>query len=206
MTASDQATATTIDFDALLASERTWHFDPWHTTIQFATRNRGAGRVRGRFVHAAGTVESGPAVGDASVSVTIDVASLTTGVSVRDQHLRSPAFFDVLQYPTATFESTAVVRDGVEEAIVLGQLSFRGDKHEARLATRWEGSADDPFREGSRHLAFSGSTVLRLSELGMGQPLTAFKVPGIGDTVELTLDVVLLPYDPTPMLSDIPID
>jgi polyisoprenoid-binding protein YceI len=192
--------------DGLLSTQQTWRLDPWHTAVQFATRNRGAGRVRGRFLHASGTVTTGADVSEAQISVEIDTASLTTGVSARDHHLRGAGFFDVERFPTATFVSREVVRDGAEEAILAGDLTFKGQTQQVRLAVRWEGSADDPFVEGATHLAFSATGTLRLSELGLGQPLGQFKVPGLGDTVDLLLDVVLISYDPAPLAKHIPID
>ena len=195
-----------VGVDDLLATQQMWYLDPWHTAVHFATRNRGAGRVRGRFLHTSGTVTPGADLSEATVRVEIDAASLTTGVSARDHHLRTAGFVDVEQFPTATFASREVVRDGIEEAILVGDLTFKGRSQELRLAVRFEGSADDPFREGATHVAFSATGSLRLSELGLGQPLGRFKVPGLGDTVELTLDVVLVSYDPAPMVSGIPID
>jgi polyisoprenoid-binding protein YceI len=197
---------TRFDIDGILAEQRTWYFDPWHTAVHFVTRNRGAGHVRGRFLHSTGFLTSGADVTAARISAVIDTRSLTTGVAARDHHLRSADFFDVERHPAATFESTAVIRDGVEEMVVVGELLLKGEKHTVHLATRWEGTADDPFSEGVTHLALSATTTLRLSEVGMGQALNRFRIPGIGDTVDLTLDVVLLPYDPAPKLADIPID
>lgn len=206
MSADVQESSAGTGLDGLLATNQTWHLDPWHSAVQFATRNRGAGRVRGRFIHASGSVTTGADLSEATATVEIDTASLTTGVSARDHHLRSGAFFDVDQFPTATFVSRELVRDGVEEAILVGDLTFKGQSQEVRLAVRWEGSADDPFQEGATHLAFSATGSLRLSELGLGQPLGRFKVPGLGDTVDLVLDVVLVSYDPATKITDIPID
>jgi hypothetical protein len=74
------------------------------------------------------------------------------------------------------------------------------------LNTRWEGIAPDPFSDAS-HLAFEARGRVTLTEFGLGQELMpGLLVPGLGDAVDLLLDVVLLPYDPAPKLADIPID
>lgn len=61
----------------------------------------------------------------ATTRVTIDVASIDTGIRMRDDHLRTEDFFDVARHPRATFVSSAVRRDG-ERFAVAGQLTIRG--------------------------------------------------------------------------------
>jgi polyisoprenoid-binding protein YceI len=61
-----------------------------------------------------------------SVSITIDAASINTRVEMRDNHLRSPDFFDVAKYPTITFKSVSVTSTSANKVDVVGDLTVRG--------------------------------------------------------------------------------
>ena len=193
--------------DTAISARDHWYVDPWHTAVHFAVFNRGAGRVRGRFTRVAGTLVPGADdIANTKVEVSIEADSFTTGVSMRDRHLKSGDFLDVERHPTISFEADRLVRTGSLHGELHGRLDFRGMPMEVTLAVEWAGSAQDPFREDERHLAFSATGRLSLRELGLGQELLpGLRIPGLGDAVELVLDVVLVPYDPTPMLKDIPV-
>jgi polyisoprenoid-binding protein YceI len=88
--------------------------DKAHSEVTFQVRHL-LTKVRGRFSDFSGTVhldDEEPA--NASVSLTIDAASIDTNNTDRDQHLRSDDFFAVATYPTITFESSRVVRTSTE--------------------------------------------------------------------------------------------
>ncbi|MGW1540039.1 YceI family protein [Streptomyces sp. NPDC002309] len=192
--------------DTALSARDLWYVDPWHTAVHFAVLNRGAGRVRGRFTHLAGTLVPGKdGLSDTQVEVIIEAASITTGVVTRDNHLRS-AFLDVEHHPTIRFLSDRLTRTGPLHGVLGGSLEVRGRPFATELAVHWAGTAQDPFRAEARHLAFSATGRLSLTSLGLAQDLLpGLRIPGLGDTLDLTLDVVLVPYDPTPMLRDIPV-
>ena len=60
------------------------------------------------------------------VEVSIDTASINTNVAKRDEHLRSPDFFNVAKYPAMTFVSTKVVKAGTGKLKVTGDLTLHG--------------------------------------------------------------------------------
>src|SRR5690606_12015883 len=83
--------------------------DPAHTAVTFAIEHAGISTVFGRFNKVDGSVtvdESDPTKN--AFQITIDAASIDTGVERRDNHLRTADFFDVEQFPTITFTSTQV--------------------------------------------------------------------------------------------------
>lgn len=88
--------------------------DPGHTFVTFEVDHFGTSTNRGRFDKKQGSVEFDPAAKTAKVDLTIDTASLNTGVEAFTGHLKSKDFFDVAQFPTARFEA--------------GQATFAGDK------------------------------------------------------------------------------
>jgi 8-hydroxy-5-deazaflavin:NADPH oxidoreductase len=89
----------------------TWTIDPAHSSISFSVRHLMVTKVRGSMGAFGGAITV-PADGTPSVSAEIAVGSVSTGNDERDAHLKSAKFFDVEQYPTATFVSTAVWADG----------------------------------------------------------------------------------------------
>ena len=88
-----------------------------------------------------------------TVEVTLDAASINTGHAKRDEHLRSPDFFDVTQYPTITFVSKKVTKAGMNKLKVIGNLTIHGMTKE--IAVDVEGPSPevkDPwgnFRRGA---------------------------------------------------------
>src|SRR5688572_19417323 len=88
-----------------------WNIDPTHSQAEFGVRHMMIATVKGRFSDIAGTVvvEDGDPT-TAQIDVSISVASIDTRVGQRDQHLRSPEFFDAEKFPNLTFRSTSVER------------------------------------------------------------------------------------------------
>ncbi|MDX1389869.1 MAG: YceI family protein, partial [Acidobacteriota bacterium] len=101
-----------------------WTIDPAHTSIGFTVRHLKVAKVRGSFTSFSGTITAGETPADSSVDVTIEAASIDTGVEDRDEHLRSPDFLEVEEYPTLSFESTAV-RETDSGLEVDGDLTIR---------------------------------------------------------------------------------
>ena len=80
----------------------------------------------GRFARFSGDVVVDPAaLTSARISLTIDSASLDTGIEMRDNHLRSSDFFEVERFPTVTFQSVRVEAAG-RRATVVGRLTLHG--------------------------------------------------------------------------------
>ena len=94
-----------------------WKLDPGHAEIGFVGRHFMLTKVRGRFTVVDATIEIADAPGDSHVEATIDMASVASGDEARDGHLRSPDFFDVESWPTASFRLGA---KGVGEAGTIG--------------------------------------------------------------------------------------
>src|SRR5262245_23284122 len=103
----------------------TWKFDTAHTSASFSAKHLMVTTVRGHFASPTGTLEfdpENPAAG--RVEATIDATTLVTGVTDRDNHLKSADFLEVDKYSTITFKSTKVELKGDSEGKVTGDLTI----------------------------------------------------------------------------------
>lgn len=145
----------------------TWSIDPTHSEAGFEIAHMMFAKVRGRFQEMEGTVRLGPdgAVEESSVEAVIQAASIHTGQAQRDEHLRSPDFFDAESYPTVTFLSTGVRDLGDGELAVTGELTMHGVTREVELAVTETGRGTDPW--GNERIGFSASTVVDRRDYGL---------------------------------------
>lgn len=132
----------------------TWQIDPEHSSFQFKIRHLTVSNVKGDFSKVKGIVAiDDQDITKLTVEVTLDAASINTGHAKRDEHLRSPDFFDVTQYPTITFVSKKVTKAGMNKLKVIGNLTIHGMTKE--IAVDVEGPSPevkDPwgnFRRGA---------------------------------------------------------
>jgi polyisoprenoid-binding protein YceI len=134
-----------------------WRIDPGHTSVEFIGRHFMLTKVRGRFTGVSGAVVIAEDPAASSVSVTIDMGSVSSGSEERDAHLRSADFFDVGPHPTARFESTKVDWHG-DRATVHGDLTIVGETREVELAVQFLGGTPDPW--GNLRTVFSATAEL----------------------------------------------
>jgi polyisoprenoid-binding protein YceI len=92
------------------------------------------------------------------------MASVRSGDRSRDDHLRSPDFFDADQHPTATFRSTAVTVAGLR-ATVVGDLTITGISRPVTLDVTLVGQADDPW--GNRRAVVSATGTINREDWGL---------------------------------------
>ncbi len=110
-----------------LAQASTWEIDPVHSVIEFSVRHMMVNHVKGWFQKVTGSVSlDDKDVAKSTVEVTVDTASLDTHDAKRDADLKSPNFFDVAKYPTATFKSTKIQKVGKNKLKIHGELTLHG--------------------------------------------------------------------------------
>ena len=111
----------------LNALAATYTLDPAHTTIGFKVKHLMIANVKGSFEKFKGTiVVDEKDITKSKVNVSIEIASINTNISKRDEHLRSGDFFDAVKYPVMTFDSTKVERVGADALKVTGNLTIKG--------------------------------------------------------------------------------
>ena len=139
--------------------------DPTHTRLGFSTRHAMVTTVRGQFTEFSGTAHvdaANPA--NSHVSLTIQTASIDTGVADRDGHLKSADFFDADNNKEITFSSTKVERDG-DDWVITGDLTIKGVTKPITIPFESNGSARDPF--GNLRIGFEGGTSINRKDWGL---------------------------------------
>lgn len=169
-----------------------WIIDASHSQVGFSVRHMMLAKTRGRFESFSGTVEldeQNPTL--AKVNVEIDVDSLNTRDPQRDGHLKSPDFFDVANFPKATFVSTRVVQIDDAHAKLYGDLTIRGATHEVELDVEYVGKAKSPW--GTTNVGFTAETVIDREKWGLtwNQTLETGGVL-VGKEVTISIDVELI--------------
>jgi len=169
-----------------------WTIDPTHTHAEFGVRHLMISTVKGHFSDVAGTVivEDGDAT-TAQVDVTIGVASIDTRVEQRDQHLRSPDFFDAARFPALTFRSTSVERAGEDRYRVLGDLTIRDVTRPVTLDVEGTGGLRDPW--GNERAGYTATARINRKDFGLNWN-QALETGGVlvSDHVRISLEVELV--------------
>ena|ERR1041384_4092095 len=163
-----------------------YKIDPAHTSVGFTISHLVISEVEGRFNDATGTVT----VEDDKVTgakATIQAKSVDTKIEKRDNHLRSPDFFDVEKNPTITFESTKVEKEG-DKTMITGKFSMHGVTKEIRFPFVAKGPIKDPW--GNTRIGIVAETSLNRTEYGMKS------FPGVGDEVKIKLSAEAIKEQP----------
>lgn len=174
-----------------LMAVTTWNIDPAHTDVVFSAKHMMVTTVRGKFHDVSGTIsldEETPT--NSTGTVTIGVASLSTGVEPRDAHLRSADFFDADNHPTASFATTRVEGKGGNDYLVTGDLTIRDTtlpvSFDVELLGFYTGM------DGARRAGFHGTGKIAREAFGLGWNV-ALEGGGwlVGKEVRLELDLAI---------------
>jgi polyisoprenoid-binding protein YceI len=111
---------------AVEAAPVTYKFDPDHTWTTWEVRHFGTSTYRGRFDSKQGAVTIDRAAKKGKVELTIELASVNTGVDHLNHHLQEADFFDSEKFPTATFVGEDFRFEGDSVSEVRGQLTLKG--------------------------------------------------------------------------------
>ena len=168
-----------------LAQTSTWVPDKAHSEVDFTVLHLSLSNVRGHFGNIGGTIvldESDTT--KSTVNVTIDVSTVDTGVAARDADLKGSNFFDVAQFPTATFVGTSVTKMG-SGLTVSGNLTLHGVTKPVTLQV--EGPTGPVHGMDKKpHSGFSATATISRTAFGIA---TKFPTAVVGDEVKLTIDL-----------------
>lgn len=161
-----------------------YKIDPAHTFPNFTISHLGFSTMHGQFAKTKGSLEYDQASGTGSVSITIDTASIYTGFAKRDKHLRSPDFFNAVEFPEMTFKSTSAKLSG-GNGTVEGKLTIMGVTKDVTLKVSKIHCGKHPFNPKITEVCgFDATTMIKRTDFGM-----KYGLPAIGDEVNITLEV-----------------
>ncbi len=176
---------------SLLFAQTEWTFDKSHTNITFSVSHLVITDVDGRFNSFDGKITS---VSDdfenAKVEFSADINSIDTDNTDRDNHLKSPDFFDAKKFPTLTFVSTSFKKVSGKNYKLIGNFTMKGITKEIELDVKFNGVVKDPW--GKTKAGFKVSGELNRFDFGL-QWSKALETGGlvVGDIVELDINVEL---------------
>lgn len=154
--------------------------DPAHTSIVFKSNHGGFASSYGMFDEASGKFTIDPqSVESSKFELTIKVDSIDTGNAKRDEHLKSPDFFNAKQFPTITFKSTSVAKHegGLK---VVGELTLHGVTKPVTLILA--GGKVGEFPPGVTRTGYDTTLTIKRSDFDMDK-----MIPAIGDDVGILI-------------------
>ncbi len=170
----------------------TFKLDPIHSEVQFKIRHLMISTVSGNFSKFDATMESNaPDFSDAKVHFEIDAASISTNNAQRDEHLKSPDFFDVAKYPKISFESSSVKRYNDKSLLLNGNLTMHGVTEPVSLMVDFHGTMKDGY--GQLKSGFEVEGKLNRSKFGLvwNAPTEAGGLV-VSDEVKLNLNIQMV--------------
>ena len=169
-----------------------WKIDSAHTQAAFTVRHMMISNVRGEFGKVSGMVdfdEENPT--QTKVDVQIDVASVNTREPQRDQHLKSPDFFNAELYPTITFKSKRVERTGDKSARMIGDLTIKDVTREIKLDVDYAGMVQNPW--GATSAGFTATTKINRKNWDLNWNV-ALEAGGwlVGEDVKIEIELEII--------------
>jgi polyisoprenoid-binding protein YceI len=163
-------------------AQSTSNVDPSHSSITFSVGYLGISNVTGNFNAYEGNIKTTNAdFTDAIISFGVDVNSINTDVEARDNHLKSPDFFDVAKFPKMTFESTSFKKQG-KDYILEGNMTIKGITKKVTFTVKYGGTAKDNYANERTGLSLKGKINRNDYGINGGQGF-------VGEEVEFTLNL-----------------
>lgn len=163
-----------------------YKLDPAHSKVGFEVPHLVISTVEGRFTSFGGDLELGSSFDKSKVTVTVDTASIDTGVAKRDDHLRSPDFFDAKKLPQMKFVSTQIT-GGPDAFQLTGDLTIKGVTKKVTFDGKYLGTVSDGM--GNKKAAFSAKTKINRKDFGLTWNNMVEAGPVVGDEVTLDLKI-----------------
>lgn len=166
----------------------TWNVDTAHSAAGFSVKHLLVSTVRGTLGPVKGTIEyDGKSLDSLKADITVDVTGINTGTEGRDKDLKSPNFFDVAQFPTATFKSKRAVAEGAGKFKLTGDLTMHGVTKEVTLTV--EGPSA-PLKQGPNlRVGASATATINRRDFGLQYNRMVEATPMVGDEVQVTIDL-----------------
>ncbi len=178
------AAALSFSVHAAPAKAGTYAIDQAHSTIGFDISHMVISSVDGRFKNFEGSITVADKFEKSNVKANVDVNSIDTGNGKRDEHLKSPDFFDVAKFSKMTFESTSI-KGSPESFKMEGKLTLHGVTKPVTFDGKYMGAINDGM--GNDKVAFTASAKINRKDFGLAWNKAIEAGPIVGD--ELTISI-----------------
>ena len=167
-----------------------WKLDKAHTSVNFSI-NHFFSSVTGKFKSFDGNFYFDPAnLQGSKADFTIEVKSVNTDDTKRDDHLQSPDFFDAKKYPNITFKSTKIEKKSEKEFLVYGKLTIKNNTKDVALPLKVTGQMEHPMMKGTIILGLVIDTKINRTDFGVGTGNWAATMV-VGDEVRIHIPMEL---------------
>jgi polyisoprenoid-binding protein YceI len=175
-----------------MATLTKWSIDPMHSEVQFKVKHLVISTVSGFFRSFEGTVETENEDFDgARIEFTIDINSVDTNQTQRDEHLKSAEFFDAAKYPHLKFKSTSFKKTGDDEYELKGNLTIKDQTKPVSLNVEFGGAAADFY--GNTKAGFEITGKINRKEFGLTwDGVTEAGSVVVGEDIKLTINAQLV--------------
>lgn len=174
------------------AMSAVWVSDQAHSAAHFKVKHMMVANVNGDITGVDAKIDLNEKdITKSTVEATLDVGTINTNNAKRDEHLRSPDFFDTQKYPTMKFVSKKVVKSGKDELKVTGDLTIRGVTKQVTLEVEGPTQAfKDPW--GNMKRGLNAETKINRKDFGLTWN-KALETGGVvvGDEVKIEIELEL---------------
>lgn len=172
-------------------AQDTWVEDPAHSKLGFTVTHLGIADVPGFFGDYDVTINASEEdFSDAQVKLTVQTASIDTRVQKRNDHLKSPDFFNVEKYPTMTFESTDIKEVADNKYELTGDLTLHGVTKPVTVTLVYRGTVKNKMTQGTPKAGIQITGTIDRSEFDLGN---GFPPPMISNEVRIKADGEFIP-------------
>lgn len=164
----------------------TYTIDTAHSKVGFEVPHLVIATVDGHFSKFDGSITIDSKLEKSKAQLNVDVTTINTDNKDRDDHLRSPDFFDVAKNPKMTFVAKKVI--GTPEKLKLvGDLTLKGITKEVTLNVKYLGDVNDPF--GNHKIAFKATGEINRKDFGLTWTKAVEAGPVVGDVITLVIKI-----------------
>ncbi len=170
-----------------VAQKEVWNLDKAHSKIQFSARHLVISEVAGHFNNFDINFSTGDNLTEAEIEAAIDIKGIDTGISDRDNHLRSADFFDAEKFPQIKFKSTKVEKVNDEKYKLIGDLTIKNITKPFEFDVFYGGQIKDPW--GMQRSGFKATGTLNRFDFDL--KWNALMETGgavVGKNINITID------------------
>ncbi|HEY6925259.1 MAG TPA: YceI family protein [Steroidobacteraceae bacterium] len=171
----------------LKASPVTFSVEPDHTLPKFSYTHFGFSRQEVRFDRATGKIVLDMQAKTGSVNISIDMASVNSGIELFNKHLKSGDFFNVDKYPTATFKSNAITFEDDRPVSISGELTLHGVTQSVIFTVTSFKHGPHEYHQNREAIGGNATATVSREQFGLGR----FE-PSVSDAVTISFGLEAL--------------